>query len=100
MKDVVVIGAGKIGATVTGLLASTGDYKVTLADRSPEVLDKLDRDERVRIVAADVEDSSKLGSALRRRRRRRTFRSRRSANIAGSISRSTVRTKWSAARSI
>jgi saccharopine dehydrogenase-like NADP-dependent oxidoreductase len=41
MKDVVVIGAGKIGATVTGLLASTGDYKVTLADRSPEVLGKL-----------------------------------------------------------
>ena len=26
MKDVVVIGAGKIGATVAGLLASTGDY--------------------------------------------------------------------------
>ena len=64
MKDVVVIGAGKIGATVTGLLASTGDYKVTLADRSPEVLGKLDRDERVRIVAADVEDSSKLVDLL------------------------------------
>jgi 2-polyprenyl-6-methoxyphenol hydroxylase-like FAD-dependent oxidoreductase len=31
MKDVVVIGAGKIGATVAGLLASTGDYQVTLA---------------------------------------------------------------------
>ena len=38
MKDVVVIGAGKIGATVAGLLAATGDYQVTLADRSPEVL--------------------------------------------------------------
>ena len=34
MKGVVVIGAGKIGATVAGLLASTGDYQVTLADRS------------------------------------------------------------------
>src|SRR3979411_2070058 len=32
MKDVVVIGAGKIGATVAGLLASTGDYQVILAD--------------------------------------------------------------------
>src|SRR5260370_32329337 len=60
MKDVVVIGAGKIGATVAGLVAATGDYQVTLADRSPEVLDRLDRDERIRIVAADVEDSSKL----------------------------------------
>ena len=38
MKDVVVIGAGKIGATIAGLLAATGDYQVTLADRSAEVL--------------------------------------------------------------
>jgi NAD(P)-dependent dehydrogenase (short-subunit alcohol dehydrogenase family) len=64
MKDVVVIGAGKIGATVAGLLASTGDYQVTLADRSPEVLGNLDRDERIRIVAADVEDSLKLVDLL------------------------------------
>jgi len=64
MKDVVVIGAGKIGATVAGLLASTGDYQVTLADRSPEVLGRLDQDERIRIAAADVEDSSKLVDLL------------------------------------
>ena len=60
MKEVVVIGAGKIGFAVAGLLASAGDYQVTLADRSPEVLGSLDRDERIRIVAADVEDSLKL----------------------------------------
>ena len=60
MKDVVVIGAGKIGSTVAQLLASTGDYQVTLADRSPEVLASRERDERIRAVAADVEDSSKL----------------------------------------
>ncbi len=64
MKNVVVIGAGKIGATVAGLLASTGDYQVTLADRSAEVLASLDRDERIRTVAADVEDSSKLVDLL------------------------------------
>src|SRR6266516_5854219 len=64
MKDVVVIGAGKIGATVAGLLASTGDYQATLADRSPEVLGRLDQDERIRIAAADVEDSSKLVDLL------------------------------------
>jgi len=57
MKDVVVIGAGKIGVPIAGLLASTGDYKVTLADRSPEVLGRLDLEERIRIAAADVEDS-------------------------------------------
>ena len=60
MKNVVVIGAGKIGATVAGLLASTGDYQVTLADRSAEVLASLDRHEHIRTVAADVEDSSRL----------------------------------------
>ncbi len=64
MKDVVVIGAGKIGATVAGLLASTGDYQVTLTDRSPEALGRLDRDERIRIAAADVGDSSKLVDLL------------------------------------
>ena len=64
MKDVVVIGAGKIGATVAGLLSWTGDYQVTLADRSPEVLGRLDRDERICVVAADVEDSSKLVDLL------------------------------------
>jgi saccharopine dehydrogenase-like NADP-dependent oxidoreductase len=64
MKDVVVIGAGKIGATVAQLLASTDDYQVTLADRSPEVLASRDRDARIRTVAADVEDSSKLVDLL------------------------------------
>jgi len=64
MKDIVMIGAGKIGAIVAGLLASTGDYKVTPTDRSPEVLGNLDRDERIRIVAADVEDSLKLVDLL------------------------------------
>jgi hypothetical protein len=64
MKDVVVIGAGKIGATVARLLASTGDYQVTLADRSPEALGRLDREERIRVAAADVEDISKLVDLL------------------------------------
>jgi saccharopine dehydrogenase-like NADP-dependent oxidoreductase len=38
MKDVVVIGAGKIGATVAGLLASTGDYQVTWQIARPKFL--------------------------------------------------------------
>jgi threonine dehydrogenase-like Zn-dependent dehydrogenase len=36
VKEIVVIGAGKIGATVAGLLASTGDYQVTTADTRPK----------------------------------------------------------------
>ncbi len=64
MKDIVVIGAGKIGASVAGLLAQTGDYQVTLVDRSPEILGHIDRNERIRIAAADVEDSSELVNLL------------------------------------
>ncbi|MFX5693014.1 saccharopine dehydrogenase NADP-binding domain-containing protein, partial [Acinetobacter baumannii] len=33
MKQIVVIGAGKIGSTIADNLARTGDYQVTLADR-------------------------------------------------------------------
>jgi saccharopine dehydrogenase-like NADP-dependent oxidoreductase len=64
MKDIVVIGAGKIGTAVAGLLASTGDYQVTLADRSHEVLDRMDRDKYIQCEAVNVEDSSKLVDLL------------------------------------
>jgi saccharopine dehydrogenase-like NADP-dependent oxidoreductase len=60
MKDVVVIGAGKIGATVAGLLAATGDYQVTLADRSAEAFGRVDPHARIRTANADVKDSGKL----------------------------------------
>jgi saccharopine dehydrogenase-like NADP-dependent oxidoreductase len=60
MRDVVVIGAGKIGATVAGLLAATGDFRVTLADRSPEALGRINAPARLRLVAADVEDGAKI----------------------------------------
>ena len=35
MKDVLVLGAGKIGALISGLLAESGDYRVQLADSKP-----------------------------------------------------------------
>ena len=64
MKDVVVIGAGKIGATVAGLLGATGDYRVTLADRSPDALARIEAPARLRMVAADVEDGANLVDLL------------------------------------
>src|SRR5687768_7467652 len=33
MKHIVVAGAGKIGVTIADMLAASGDYRVTLADR-------------------------------------------------------------------
>ncbi|MBT8101329.1 MAG: saccharopine dehydrogenase NADP-binding domain-containing protein [Gammaproteobacteria bacterium] len=37
MHDVLVLGAGKIGALISGLLAESGDYRVQLADSKPGV---------------------------------------------------------------
>jgi saccharopine dehydrogenase-like NADP-dependent oxidoreductase len=35
MQEILVLGAGKIGALISGLLAETGDYRVQLADSAP-----------------------------------------------------------------
>ena len=64
MRDVVVIGAGKIGATVAGLLASHG-YRVTLTDRSQAVLDRVEGQAGIRRVALDVENSADLVAVLK-----------------------------------
>ena len=34
MKNIIIVGAGKIGSTIAEMLASTGDYHITLVDRS------------------------------------------------------------------
>jgi hypothetical protein len=41
MKEVVVVGAGKIGATIADMLTETGDYAVTVVDRQAAALDDL-----------------------------------------------------------
>jgi saccharopine dehydrogenase-like NADP-dependent oxidoreductase len=41
MKKITVVGAGKIGSTIATMLAATGDYVVTLADRSEAALNAL-----------------------------------------------------------
>ena len=41
MQDVLVLGAGKIGALISGLLAESGDYRVQLADSKPGAAHKV-----------------------------------------------------------
>lgn len=36
MHSVLILGAGKIGSTIAGLLATSGDYRVVLADARPD----------------------------------------------------------------
>src|SRR5277367_7171948 len=62
MKDVVVVGAGKIGSMIAELLGGSGDYSVTVVDRSQQQLDRLETAAPIGKIAADITQ----GDALRK----------------------------------
>jgi len=64
MKQVVVVGAGKIGSMIAELLGSSSDYAVTLVDRSPQQLDRLETDVTVAKIAADITHANVLQNVL------------------------------------
>jgi saccharopine dehydrogenase-like NADP-dependent oxidoreductase len=64
MKDLLIVGAGKIGHVCAELLAGTGDYRVTLADRSQPTLLALPRLPRIDTLELDVADPAALQRAL------------------------------------
>jgi saccharopine dehydrogenase-like NADP-dependent oxidoreductase len=64
MKDVVVIGAGKIGATIADLLGASGDYRVTVADRSDLQLAAIRTGPRVSTQAVDITEAAALSALL------------------------------------
>ena len=64
MKDIVIVGAGKIGATIAGMLAGAGDYRVTVADRSAGQLAALDSRSTIAKTELDVEDAEALDALL------------------------------------
>lgn len=58
MQDILVLGAGKIGALISGLLSESGDYRVQLADANPGVAaDVVDAHDNSNIVAFDLDAS-------------------------------------------
>ena len=63
MKNVVVVGAGKIGAMIAELLAGSGDYSVTIVDRSSAQLERLETTRPVTKLAVDIEDAAGLRRA-------------------------------------
>lgn len=65
MKAIVVLGAGRIGAVIAELLARTGDYAVTLADRDGEALGRADMGAPIARARLDVADREALEAALR-----------------------------------
>jgi len=64
MKTIIVIGAGKIGATIADLLGATGDYRVVLADRSNEQLAAIGTGPTVETRRVDITDAGELGAVL------------------------------------
>ncbi len=64
MRDVVVIGAGKIGAVISDFLARSGDYRVTVIDGSAQALEKLETSVPLKVRQLDVSDTDALVPAL------------------------------------
>lgn len=63
MRRVAVVGAGKIGSTITSLLAGCGDYEVLGIDRSAAALAGLDP--RARTAKAAIDDVQLLSGTLK-----------------------------------
>jgi saccharopine dehydrogenase-like NADP-dependent oxidoreductase len=64
MKQVAVIGAGKIGGAIASMLAQTGDYAVLVTDRSAEQLEKIERHPAVSTADVDITDREGLLACL------------------------------------
>jgi saccharopine dehydrogenase-like NADP-dependent oxidoreductase len=64
MKKIVLAGAGKIGGMIAGLLTSSGDYQVTVVDRSAEQLASLPQHSRLRTRQLDLTDGAQLLDTL------------------------------------
>jgi saccharopine dehydrogenase-like NADP-dependent oxidoreductase len=64
MKNIVVIGAGKIGSTIADLLTGSQDYRVTVVDRSQAQLDALEVSRPIEHVCLDITESGALDAVL------------------------------------
>ena len=64
MKSVLIIGAGKIGVTISNLLYQTGDYQITLADHSEQQLNQGQFPNDILTLQLDATEEAQLRSAL------------------------------------
>ena len=64
MKNILVVGAGKIGSTIAEMLAQTGDYAVTVADRSADQLRRLEARDAIGRLELDISDDVALQEAM------------------------------------
>ena len=64
MHEIVVVGAGMIGATIADMLAGSGDYSVTVVDRSQAQLDALDVGAGIATRQIDIGEAGALEAVL------------------------------------
>jgi saccharopine dehydrogenase-like NADP-dependent oxidoreductase len=64
MKNIVIVGAGKIGSMIAELLVGSGDYAVTVVDRSQKQLDRLETAVAVTKIVADITHGDMLQRIL------------------------------------
>ncbi len=62
MKNILLVGGGKIGIAITELLGATGDYRVTVADRDAASLARMPG---TNVKTRKVETSSRPNSCTR-----------------------------------
>lgn len=67
MRDIVVIGAGKIGSAIAAMLAETGDYRVTIADRDMAAAAACARHPNVEPASVDIRNEAGLRALLKGR---------------------------------
>ncbi len=65
MKKILLIGAGKIGSTITALLDAAQDFAITVADSSPPALAGIKTGPRVQVKTLDITDAAALQAALK-----------------------------------
>jgi saccharopine dehydrogenase-like NADP-dependent oxidoreductase len=65
MKEILLAGAGKIGSMIVSLLTVSGDYRVTVVDRSAQQLDRLPRHALLETRQLDLTNPAKLAAAMR-----------------------------------
>jgi saccharopine dehydrogenase-like NADP-dependent oxidoreductase len=66
VDSILVVGAGKIGGTIADMLRLTGDYTVTVADRSAAALEALART-GIATLELDIADTVALRAAMKGR---------------------------------
>ncbi|MEM6781114.1 MAG: saccharopine dehydrogenase NADP-binding domain-containing protein, partial [Pseudomonadota bacterium] len=65
MKDILLVGAGRIGAMITQMLSSSGDYTVTVSDLSKDALKRMPKHDAVKTLQLDIQDTKAFDKALK-----------------------------------